>query len=206
MTSLLITFLIVVVVPLLTANWRWSLFGLSAQGLLLGVIAARRGAPLDASGAVLLLDFVVVRAALGPRMLAGILIRLHVSPRQEVIPGNLLFWTAAAVLIGLALGFAGVMAPGPRAQQVHLGVSVAALLLALLVLATKNTTLSQIIGVLRLENAIALFELTGERHHPLPVQLGFSAVYAASLILFGSFLNAPRQPVVPPGTGAGSPP
>lgn len=112
MTSLLLTFLIVAVVPLITASWRWSLVGLLLQGLLLATIAWRLGAAHAGAGVLLVADFLLLRGWLGPRWLWRILARGKTAGRHDVIPANLLFWTLAAALVALAFGFSGVRRPG----------------------------------------------------------------------------------------------
>jgi hydrogenase-4 component E len=188
-TYLLVAFLVVAFTPLLVATWRTSLLGLGLQGLLMTAIVLQRGWPHDAGGAVLLVDVLVLRTWFVPRHLYGIL-RSQAAPRRsDVIPANLLSWTLAFALVVLAFRFASVLEPTGGDPALHVAVSAAALLLGLLVLGTQNTTFSQTIGALRLENAIALFELAGGHALPLPVQLGVSAVLVLTVLTFGRFLG-----------------
>jgi hypothetical protein len=57
---------------------------------------------------------------------------------------------------------------------------------------------AQVVGALRIENAIALFELAGGHALPLPVQLGVTGVLVLSLLTFGAFMRrlggAPESP------------
>ncbi len=189
MTYLLIAFLVVVVVPLLTASWRISLLGLALQGLLMAAMASRHGWAGTWTGAVLLADLLVLRGWFIPRYLRRIMDRLGVGRRNDVIPANLLSWTLAGAAVLVAFRFAGHVLPGEGDRTIHVAVAAAALLLGLLILGTQVTTFSQITGVLRVEYAIALFELEGGHAPSLPVQLGLTVVLLLSVLTLGRFLR-----------------
>jgi hydrogenase-4 component E len=107
-----------------------------------------------------------------------------------MIPPNLLFWALA--LGAVLLAFELVMALNIRAGESRMLMTVAAtgLLLGLLVLSTQDSPFSQIIGVLRIENAIALFELGLSRHAaPLALQLGQLALMGATIGLYRWYLT-----------------
>jgi hydrogenase-4 membrane subunit HyfE len=195
MTFPLVIFLIVVLVPLFTSTWRMSLLGLALQGFLLAWMASR-GLELESvSGVLLLADLLLLRGILAPALLYAVLKRQNAPRRNDVIPANLLFWTVAGLLLLMSFRFAKFAVfsagpvPGSQAASTHLAVSTAALLLGLLVLATRNTPFSQAIGVLRIENAIALFEAGSSHHMPVPVRLGLSLVYALTVLMFSMFLR-----------------
>lgn len=197
MTYLLVAFLAVAFVPLLVATWRTSLLGLGLQGLLMTAMVAARGWPHDAAGAALLVDVLVLRTWFVPRHLHRIL-RSQAAPRRsDVIPANLLSWTLAFGLVVLAFRFAGAVEPAGGEATLHVAVAAAALLLGFLVLGTQATTFSQATGALRLENAVALFELAGGHAFPLPVQLGVSAVLVLTVLTFGRFLRSAGAPAAP---------
>jgi hydrogenase-4 component E len=115
--------------------------------------------------------------------------KLEAPTRSDIIPANLLSWALAGAAVMLAFRFAGVVEPGGGDRALHVAVSAAAVLLGLLVLGTQSTLFSQIIGVLRVEYAIALFELGSEHAGPLPVQLGLVGVLVLSVVLLGIFLR-----------------
>jgi hydrogenase-4 component E len=188
-TYLLVAFLVVIVVPLLTASWRISLLGLALQGLLMAAMATRHGFELGWSGTLLLVDLLVLRAWFIPRHLRSIMDGLGVGRRNDVIPANLLSWTLAGAAVLVAFRFAGHVQPGGGDGALHVGVAAAALLLGLLVLGTQVTTFSQITGVLRIEYAIALFELGAEHEPALPVQAGLTLVLLLSVVTLGHFLR-----------------
>jgi hydrogenase-4 component E len=204
-TYLLIAFLVVIVVPLLTASWRTSLLGLSAQGVLMVAMLGRHGWAGSLSGALLLVDLLVLRAWFIPRHLRRIMEDLGVGRRDDVLPANLLSWTLAAAAVLVAFRFAGHVEPGAGVPTLHVGVAAAALLLGLLVLGTQVTTFSQITGVLRIEYAIALFELGGEHEPAVPVQVGLTLVLLLSVLTLGHFLRklgATGDGAAPAGEGS----
>lgn len=194
MTLPLTLLLIVLVVPLFASSWRVSLFGLALQGLLLGWIAASDLSPHaapSAAAAILLVDLFVLRGLVAPKLLHSALTKLNIPPRNDVLPPNLLIWTLAGAAVLVAFRFTGLAAfaeagLGP-AERAHLTISVAALLLGLLVLASRNSPVSQAIGLLRIENAIALFELGSAHHLPAPVQLGLAVVFLLTAVMVASF-------------------
>ncbi len=206
MTYLLVAFLVVTVVPLLTASWRVSLLGLAGQGLLLSAMFARHGWPVTWSGWVLLLDLAAVRTLLVPRHLRRVMVDLRVPARNDVIPANLLSWALAGAAVLVSFRFAGQVEPGGGVPTLHVAVAAAALLLGLLVLGTQVSTFSQVVGVLRVEYAIALFELAGEGPPELPVQAGLTAVLVLSVLVLGRFLarlGAAGQATASATTGGG---
>jgi hydrogenase-4 membrane subunit HyfE len=209
-TYLLFAFLVVAVVPLLTASWRVSLLGLAAQGLLMAALAVQDGWPTTPAAVLLLLDLVVVRTWFAPRYLKRIMDGLGVPRRNDVIPANLLSWALAGAAVLIAFRFAGHVQPGGGAAMIHVAVSAAALLLGFVALATQVTLFSQIVGVLRIEYAIALFD-GGAQPPPLPVQAGLTVALVLSILTLGAFLRrlgaaaAGEAPAPAPAPAAGDP-
>jgi hydrogenase-4 component E len=189
MTYLLIAFLVVLVTPLLTGSWRLSLVGLGLQGLLLTAMVAQRGWTPSVGGVVLLLDLLLLRTWFVPRHLFAIMRGLGGPGRRDVIPANLLSWSMAGALVLVGFRFAALIHPEAGAAATHVAVATSALLLGLLVLATQASVFGQIVGVLRVEYAIALFELGAGQELDLPVQLGVAAVLLLSVLTLGSFLR-----------------
>jgi hydrogenase-4 component E len=189
MTYLLIAFLIVLVTPVLTASWRLSLVGLGLQGLLMAAMVADRGWTPSLAGVVLLLDLLVLRTWFIPRHLIAIMGGLGGPGRRDVIPANLLSWTLAGALVLVGFRFAALVHPEGGIASTHVAVATSGLLLGMLVLATQTSTFGQIVGVLRVEFAIALFELGSGPELDLPVQLGVGAVLLLTVLTLGSFLR-----------------
>lgn len=185
MNPLLIALLGVLLVPLFVATWRTSLLGLSAQGLLMAWIAYRLGLPSKIEDWLTLADLAVVRGVWAPFALYSVLRAQNAPPRNDVIPPNLLSWTAAFALVVVAFSFAQRLVPEGGQEQTLVAVAAAGVLLGFLVLATQSEPLGQMNGALRIENAIALLELGGTRH-PEPLSLRLAQV-AAVVVTVGLF-------------------
>jgi hydrogenase-4 membrane subunit HyfE len=191
---LLISLLAVVLAPLFIGSWRASLWGLAGQGGLMALIAYRQPQALAAAtGWLVLLDLFVIRSAWMPLTLYRVLHARSARARIDVIPPDLLSWAIAIGLVLVSFSFAGKLVTPPGEQQTLVAVCASALLLGLFVLATRTDPLNQVLGALRVENAIALFELGGDRHESaLFVQLGLMAVFAATVVLFARHLSVSR--------------
>lgn len=199
MTYLLLSFLVVLLVPLFAATWRISLLGLSLQGLLLGWMTLRGTTAISAHAALAFADLVVVRGLVLPRYLYRVLKRNRVPPRSDVIAANFFSWTLAGVLVFGAFRFASSIAgtDGADATQTvtHIAVAASALGLGLFVLASRNTVLSQTVGLLRIENAIVLFELAAAPRLPLAIHFGITLVFFFTMLTLAVFFRR----LAPPG-------
>lgn len=194
MTALLLGLLAVLLIPLFVSTWRTSLFGLACQGLLLAWIAHRIEGRLALDDALTFLDLIVVRGLAAPLALYAVLRRQGAPPRSDVIPPNLLSWALALGLVLLAFRFAAIVIPAEGDAQTLVAVSCSALLLGFLVLATQSSPFAQIVGALRIENAIALFELGGPAgHHTSPViRAGQLGVLILTVLAFRYYLSTAR--------------
>ncbi|MEZ4362130.1 MAG: hypothetical protein R3B48_18220 [Kofleriaceae bacterium] len=191
MSSLLFAFLGVLLVPLFMASWRLSLAALCGQGLLLAWIGYQREPSLAEPETWLrMLDLVGVRALAAPLALYSVLRARGAPPRNDVLPPNLMAWTLAIALVFVSFRFSERLAVD-AAEQTSVAVATAALLLGLLVLATQTGPFSQMIGVLRVENAIALFELghPGASGAPLAMRAAQLAMFALTVALFRWYLR-----------------
>jgi len=187
----------VLVLPIFVGNWRVSLVGLSAQGLLLAWIASRHDpSALDhASGWIGLVDFGAVRGVLAPLTMWRLLSARQVPGRNDVVAPNLFSWGLALGCVLLAFRLAAKLSPGASSHTL-LAVSIAALLLGFLILSMQSSPLSQIIGLLRIENAVALFELhaSAGAHEPIGLRLGVSLAFLVSVGFFRWYLARLVQP------------
>lgn len=204
MSGVLIAFEIVLLLPLFIGTWRISLLGLSCQGFLMAWIAFHHGLHLSLDSAVELVDLVVLRAIAGPALLYVVLLRQNAPRRNDVLAPNLLSWAMALALVLVAFRVADVLVTTEGDAQTWVGVAASALLLGLLVLGTRTGVFSQMVGALRIENAIALFELADAHHSSVGVRMGQTAVYLASIALFRWYLvhlageaEAPASPHPP---------
>jgi hydrogenase-4 component E len=198
-SPLLIALLGVLLLPLFVATWRTSLAGLSCQGFLMAWIAYRMAPPVAASDWLTMVDLVLVRGLWAPIALYGVLRANKAPSRNDVIPPNLLSWSAALAMVMVAFSFAEVLVPESGQQQTLIAVATSGVLLGFLVLATQSGPFSQMIGVLRLENGIALFELGGEHHHEaLALRIGQIAVVVLGIALYRRYLAVLSTTAAPP--------
>jgi hydrogenase-4 membrane subunit HyfE len=190
MTSLLASYMLVLLLPLFVASWRVSLAGLSLQGLLMAWMVVVRHESLSAELVVPLIDLALVRGFLAPLALRRVL-RVQQRPsREDVIPPNLLSWAMVVGLVMLAFQCAAWVQPA--GEHTHVAVAVTGVLLGLFVLATQNGTFSQAVGALRLENAIALFELGSPSHLPIGLRVGQVAVFLGTVLTYAHFVRRLR--------------
>ena len=170
MTGALIAFVIVVLLPLFVATWRTSLLGLAVQGALIAWLSLRQETTLTFNAALAVVDIVAVRAIVAPALLYEVMQRKNAPPRNDVIAPNLFSWALVVGLVVAAFRAADALVPVEGDEQMLVAVSSTAFVLALFVLAMADGTFGQIIGVLRIANATALFEL-GSRGAPTPAAL-----------------------------------
>lgn len=194
MTSLLLVLLGVILLPLFIASWWFSVVALSAQGLLMA--CAAHGWSHDPTGLLSwlkLLDLAMVRGICVPVALGSVLRARGVDARNDLIPPNILWWTIAFGSTMAAFNFAESVVPRAGDEQTLVAVAAAGLLVGLLMLATQTGILTQMIGVLHVENAIALFELGAGPHvHAVEVQMAQTAVLMVSVVLFRWYLATSR--------------
>lgn len=191
MNTLHVALLGVLVLPIFVGNWRVSLAGLSAQGLLLAWIASRHDPGLldHPTGWVALVDFGAVRGVLAPLTLWRLLTARQVPGRNDVVTPNLFSWGLALGCVLLAFRLAARLSPGESSHTL-LAVAIAALLLGFLILSMQSSPLSQVIGLIRIENAVALFELhaSTDAHEPAALRLGVSLAFLVSVGFFRWYL------------------
>ena len=104
---------------------------------------------------------------------------------MSLMPSNLFAWIIAVMLIILAFKFGD----GARAdaRALTLGVVAATVVIAFLILSTNHEPKAQLVAVLFMENALALFETLMPEPWPLTVHLAISAVYILT-VWVGSWL------------------
>jgi hydrogenase-4 component E len=192
MSPLLIALLGVLLIPLFVATWRTSLFGLGCQGIVMALVAYRlEPAPSTPGEWLTLVDLGIVRGFAAPLALYTVLRARNAPARNNVIPPNLLSWTLALGMVLMSFSFAELLVSDLGEQRTLVAVASSGVMLGFLVLATQSGPFSQMIGALRVENAIALLELGGERHEaPLGVQVGLLGVFVATIAFFRWYLSA----------------
>lgn len=188
MNPILIAFVGVLIVPLFVASWRLSLLGLAAQGLLMAWIGYELHPALDPLGfSIAMVDLVLVRGLGAPIALYSVLRAQSATSRNDVIPPNLMSWTLAIALVLVAFRFADMLVPATGDEHSIVAAASAAVLLGFLVLSTQRGPFSQMIGALRVENGIAMFELGNTRDPAM--QLAQTVILIVTVLLFRWYLS-----------------
>ena len=174
LTLPLIFCLIATVIPVFFGKISSAPTWLSLQALALGWITLNNAGEVSAHAALVGLEVLLVRAILVPQLLRRAL-RKQTNSRMSLMPSNLFAWIIAVMLIILAFKFGD----GARAdaRALTLGVVAATVVIAFLILSTNHEPKAQLVAVLFMENALALFETLMPEHWPLTVHLGMSTVY-----------------------------
>ena len=186
MTLPLICCLIATVVPVFFSKISAAPTWLSLQALALGWITITHFETFSLHAWLVGLEVLLVRAMLVPHLLRRALGR-HPDARISLMPTNLFAWIIAVMLIILAFKFGD----GARAdaRALTLGVVAATVVIAFLILSTNHEPKAQLVAVLFMENALALFETLMPEPWPLTVHLAISAVYVLTVGV-GSWLVA----------------
>ena len=174
MTVPLVLCLIATVIPVFFSKISSAPSWLGLHALALGWITLHGEETLSLHTVLVSLEILLVRAILVPYLLRRAL-RRQPAARHNLMPSNLFTWIIAVVLIIFAFKFGD----GARAdaRALTLGVVAATVVTAFLVLATNPEPKAQLVAVLFMENALALFETLMPEPWPLAVHLAISAVY-----------------------------
>lgn len=189
-TLALIACLLATVIPVFFGKLTVTPAWLSLQALALGWITLNKHHELDVHTLEAGLEILILRAWVVPRLLRSTLADTHVA-EHDVMPSNLITWGVAVALIILAFQFGN----GARAdvRSLTLGVIAATVTMAFLLLATNREPVAQLVALLFMENALALFESLMPEPWPLPVHLSLSMVYLGSVAV-GSWLIRGTDP------------
>jgi hydrogenase-4 membrane subunit HyfE len=184
MTLPLLFCLIATVIPVFFSRISAAPTWLGLQALALGWITISGHDGLSLHALLAGVEVLLVRALLVPYLLRRAL-RKSPQARISLMPSNLFAWGAAITLIILAFKFGD----GSRAdlRALTLGVAAATAMIAFLILATNQEPSAQLVAVLFMENALALFESLMPAPWPLPVHLAVSGVYILTVSV-GSWL------------------
>ena len=185
----LIIFLVAVVIPVFFSKIRSAPVWLAVQALALGWNGVAQHGGISIHTLIALLEMLVVRAAIAPLLLRQA-IRQRAEPNLDLMPSNLFAWGIAIALIVLAFEF-GAPTMSDR-QALTLGVVGATVAVALLLLSTNNSPPAQLVAMLFMENALALFESLLPEPWPLPVHGALSGIYLLTVVV-GSWLIGARE-------------
>lgn len=193
----LIAFLVAAIIPIFFGKIRSAPFWLTAQAAALAWNVAQHGDP-SLHTYVALVEVLVVRALIAPRLLARA-IRRRGEPNLDLMPSNLFTWAIAIALVVLAFEFA---APAMSDRQaLTLGVVGATVAVSLLLLSTNDSPAAQLVAVLFMENGLALFESLLPEPWPLPIHGALSGIYLLTVLVGGWLIATPD-----PGTAKGAMP
>lgn len=189
MTLTLIFCLIATVIPVFFSRLSSAPTWLSLQALALGWITLND--EFSAHTLLLGLEVLLVRAVLVPHLLRRALKR-QAQNRISLMPSNFFTWGIAVMLIILAFKFGD----GARAdvRALTLGVVAATTVIALLILSTNHEPKAQLIALLFMENALALFESLMPEPWPWPVHLTISTVYILTVTIGCHLLGGEPRP------------
>ncbi len=196
MTLALILCLTATVIPVFFSRIAAAPTWLSLQALTLVWITLFDNGGLSLHSVLAGLEVLLVRVLLVPYLLHRAL-RKNRQARMSLMPSNLFAWGVAITLIILAFKF-GEGASGD-VRALTLGVAAATAMIAFLILSTNQEPRAQLVAVLFMENALALFESLLPVPWPLPVHLAVSGVYILTVGV-GSWLvrgDATANPVEP---------
>ncbi len=188
MTLPLVAFLIAVVIPVFFGKIRSASFWLTLQG---AAIAWNATAHDDWSvhTVSVLIEVVLIRVIFAPQMLRRAIHRRGES-NYDLMPSNLFTWAIAIALVILAFEFAAPSL-GDR-QALTLGVVGATVIVSLLLLSTDASPPAQLVAVLFLENALALFESLLPVPWSLPIHVVLSTIYVL-IVTVGCWLIGTRD-------------
>ncbi|MEY2935951.1 MAG: putative transrane protein involved in the pathway [Pseudomonadota bacterium] len=185
MSPLLVCLLGALLIPLFLATWRASLLGLAFQGLIMaGIALPELTLQAPAQAWLTLFDLGVVRGLLLPLALYTALRATGAPSRNDVISPNLFSWMIALGLVLAAFNFSEALVSEPGEPQTLVAIAIAGVLLGFLVLASAAGPFGQMVGALRIENAIALLELSGSHRASLGMRLALLGIFLATLAFF----------------------
>ena len=193
MTLSLLLCLIATVIPVFFGKISVAPTWLSFQGLALGWLTLHHHDEVSLHTLLAGLEVLLVRAWLVPTLLRRLLAN-QPTARMDLMPSNLFTWGIAVTLIILAFKFGEGARMDVRALT--LGVMAATVMIALLILSTNQEPGAQLVALLFMENALALFESLMPEPWPLLVHGAVSGVYLGTVLL-GLWLLGQPAPAEP---------
>ena len=190
MKAALILFLAAAVIPVFFSRIRSVPSWLALQGLALAWAGAAQPGADTVHTLAALAEVLLVRGLIAPQLLRRA-IRGRAEPNRDLMPSNLFVWAVAVTLIVLAFEF-GAPSMSDR-HALTLGVVGATVAVSLLLLATNPSPPAQLVALLFMENALALFELLLPQPWPLPVHAALSVIYLSTVGMGAWLIGRPEQ-------------
>lgn len=187
MTSPLLLFLFATLIPVFFAKAHTAPFWLAAQAIALaGVIVQHRGYSLHTLTEIGVI--LIVRAVIASALLHRAIQRRS-GPDLKRPPSRLIVWTIGVTLILLVFEFA---APVNLSREAFtLGVVGATLFAALLSLSTNRSAAAQLVAVLFVENALALFESLLSTPWPVAVRSLLDLTFVLTVFVGAWLIGSP---------------
>jgi hydrogenase-4 membrane subunit HyfE len=178
-----------VVVPVFFGRIRSAPLWLVVQAVALAWVGMAQHGDGSWHALAALAEVLVVRALIAPQLLRAAIHRRG-EPNGDLMPSNLFAWAIAVALIVLAFEFGAPDLGGQPA--ITLGAVAATVAVALLLLASNDSPPAQLVAVLFMENAIALFESLQPAPWPLPVHAALSTIYLLTVGVGGWLIGGPE--------------
>lgn len=186
----LILFLAAAVIPVFFGRIRSAPLWLALQAAALAWAGAARHAEVSAHAVAAVAEVLLLRSLVAPLLLHRA-IRARAEPNLDLLPSNLFAWAIAVTLIVLAFEFG---APAASDQQaLALGAVGATVAVALLLLAANGSPPTQLVALLFMENALALFESLLPEPWPLPVHAALAVIYLLTVGVGAWLIGRPEQ-------------
>jgi hydrogenase-4 membrane subunit HyfE len=191
MTLTLMLCLLATLVPVFFSRVSAAPAWLSVQALALGWITLTQHHPISLHAALAGVEVLLVRALLVPYLLRRAIAR-HGHTPVSLMPSNLFAWGIAVTLVIFAFKFGD----GARAdvRALTLGVVATTVVMAFFILASNPHKMAQLVALLFMENALALFESLMPEPWPLPVHLAISMVYVLTVAVGAWLVSDPDAP------------
>lgn len=189
-TVALIACVLATIIPVFFGKLGTTPTWLSLQALVLGWITLNKHHALDVHALGAGLEILLIRAWAVPHLLRRTLAGLP-EAHHDVMPSNLFTWVVAVALIIVAFQFGDGARSNVRALT--LGVIAATVVIAFLVLSTNREPVAQLVALLFMENALALFESLMPAPWPLPVHLAISGVYVGTVSVGGWLVRGAHE-------------
>ena len=161
------------------------------QGFLLFALVAARIGNMDwAAFALLVVETLVLKAIVIPRVLAKVMKR-H-GFRREVEPSIPNYYSVVISALILITGLYIAYRSSPyldAAKPLLFGISFSIMINGLFLTVTRRKIITQVMGYMLLENGIFLFSLSVAREMPLVVSMGVLLDIFVGVFLLGFFVN-----------------
>lgn len=160
------------------------------QGVLLALISTvfgfQTGNNFLYAGAFLVL---VVKGLIVPAALFYIVRKIKISREIDLVfRPNILFLIAAGLVLLSYWVVSPEILPSDLAAKIGLPVALSLLLIGLLIMVTRKLALSQLIGLLVMENGLYMAAMTATHGMPLMIELGVFFDLLVAVLIMGLFL------------------